>query len=119
MIPTDLSPLANHLWQSTLFTAAAWVLTLVLRKNCAGVRYRIWLTASVKFLVPFSLLVNAGSQFEWRAAPAVAPVPITYVVAQISQPFALQAGQAPPKLPRPRQIRFQPFCSASGFAVLQ
>jgi len=45
MIPTNLSPLANHLWQSTLFTAAAWLLTLALRKNRAAVRYGLWLAA--------------------------------------------------------------------------
>ena len=95
MIPANLSPLANHLWQSTLFPAAAWLLALALRKNGAAVRYGIWLAASVKFLVPFSLLVGIGSQFGWRAAPAVGPVPISHVVEQISQPFALQAEAVP------------------------
>ena len=66
----DLSPLANHLWQSTLFAAVAWLLTLALRKNRAAVRYWIWLAASVKFLIPFSLLVSAGAQLGWRTAPA-------------------------------------------------
>ena len=28
MTLTDLSPLANHLWQSTIFAIAAWLLTL-------------------------------------------------------------------------------------------
>lgn len=64
----DLSPLANHLWQSTLCATAISFLTLVLRKNRAAVRYWLWLAASVKFLVPFSLLVSMGSQlqFGWR-----------------------------------------------------
>jgi hypothetical protein len=53
MIPANVSPVANHLWQSTLFAAAAWLLTLALRKNHAGVRYRVWLAASIKFLIPF------------------------------------------------------------------
>ena len=38
----------------------AAVLTLVLRKNPARLRYRLWLVASVKFLIPFSLLVSLG-----------------------------------------------------------
>ena len=59
---------ANHLWQSTLFAAVAWLLTLALRKNRAAVRYWIWLAASVKFLIPFSLLVSAGAQLGWRTA---------------------------------------------------
>ena len=48
------SPLANHLWQSTLFAVIAWLLTLALRKNRAAMRYWIWLAASIKFLIPFS-----------------------------------------------------------------
>ena len=87
MIPMYLSPLANHLWQSTLFAAVVLLLALALRKNHAQARYWLWLTASVKFLVPFSLLVSAGSQVEWRDAPAVV-TPLTMAVEQISQPFA-------------------------------
>ena len=89
MIPVNLSLVANHLWQSTLFAAAAWLLTLVLRRNHAAVRYRLWLTASVKFLMPFSLLVSAGSQFAWRTSPAIGPSPVFRAVDQISQPFAV------------------------------
>ncbi len=73
MIPTYLSPLANHLWQSTLFAAVAGLLTLAFRKHRAGVRYSLWFAASVKRLIPFSLLVAHGSQFEWRTAPAISP----------------------------------------------
>ena len=51
---------ANHLWQSTLFVGAAWLLSLLLRAYSARLRYAIWLTASVKFLVPFSLLIALG-----------------------------------------------------------
>lgn len=56
-----LHPLANHLWQSTLFAALAALLTLLLRGNRAQSRYWLWLAASVKFLIPFSVLVAAGS----------------------------------------------------------
>ena len=45
-----LSALANHLWQSTLFAGAMWVLAVALRKNSAAVRYGVWMAASVKFL---------------------------------------------------------------------
>jgi hypothetical protein len=68
----DLSPLANHLWQSTLCVAMAWLLTLGMRKNRAAVRYGLWMAASVKFLIPFSLLVSAGAQLEWRTVPITA-----------------------------------------------
>jgi bla regulator protein blaR1 len=88
MIPVHLSPVANHLWQSTLFAGVAAILALALRKNRAQTRYLLWLSASVKFLVPFSLLVDVGSQFEWRNAAAVAPaLPLVMAMEQISQPF--------------------------------
>ncbi|MGH9401800.1 MAG: TIGR03435 family protein, partial [Terriglobia bacterium] len=68
MIPKYLSliwaavapAVANHLWQSTLFAVIAGLLTLTLRKNQARARYWLWLAASVKFLVPFSLLIDIG-----------------------------------------------------------
>ena len=64
--------LLNHLWQSTLFAGAIGLLTLALRSNSARLRYWLWLGASVKFLIPFSLLVSLGSHFGWReAAPPI------------------------------------------------
>jgi uncharacterized protein (TIGR03435 family) len=83
----DLSPLANHLWQSTLCAIVAWLLTLTLRKNRAAVRYWLWLGASAKFLIPFSLLVGAGSQLGWRAAPVIAQPQFSYVMDEIGRPF--------------------------------
>jgi uncharacterized protein (TIGR03435 family) len=103
MTPANLSPLANHLWQSTLFAAAAWLLTLALRKNNASVRYRLWLAASAKFLVPFSLLVSAGSQFAWRTSPVMKPPAISGALDQISQPFSLPAEAVPAVAAAPSQ----------------
>jgi len=119
MIAASLSPLANHLWQSTLFAAAAWLLALALWKNSATVRYGIWLAASLKFLVPFSLLVGIGSQLGWRSVHAIGPVPISHVVTQISQPFAvsaesLPASAAPSLDPVPSLLFSVWFC---GFAI--
>jgi bla regulator protein BlaR1 len=88
MIPTDLLPLANHLWQSTLFGAAAWLLALAVRTNRAAVRYRIWMAASVKFLIPFSVMVSIGSRLGWRSAPIIAQPQFTTVMNEISRPFA-------------------------------
>src|SRR5262249_30433604 len=51
----------NHLWQSTLFAFLVGCLALAFRKNDARIRYWIWFAASVKFLVPFSLLDRAGA----------------------------------------------------------
>ena len=33
-----MASLANHLWQSTLVAALAWLVTLALRRNRAGLR---------------------------------------------------------------------------------
>ena len=52
--------LANHIWQSTLCMIILGALTLLFRRNSAVVRYRLWLIASVKFLVPFSLFIALG-----------------------------------------------------------
>jgi hypothetical protein len=66
MIPRDLERSPNHLWQSTLFAAVAGLLTLALQHNRAHICYCPWLSASIKFLISFSLLVMMGSHF--RAA---------------------------------------------------
>src|SRR5581483_11985090 len=60
---------ANHLWQSTLIAVAAGLLTLLLRKHNARARYWLWLAASLKFLVPFSLLVALGDRLSWSHSP--------------------------------------------------
>jgi len=86
-----IAGLPNHLWQSTLFALGVGLLAVALRNNRAGIRYALWLTASLKFLVPFSLLLSLGSylapsppvQETAAAAPAAA-----IVVDQIAQPFS-------------------------------
>jgi len=87
MIPADLiSALANHLWQSTLFAAAAGLLALALRRNHARTRHSLWLIASLKFLIPFSLLIAVGSHFGWSTAPAVTQSGFSFVE-QVGRPF--------------------------------
>jgi bla regulator protein blaR1 len=79
----------NHLWQSTIVAAFAWLLVLILRKNTARARYWVWMVASVKFLLPFSLLMTAG---EWLrsliAAPVAAEPVLANVMEQVAQPFS-------------------------------
>jgi uncharacterized protein (TIGR03435 family) len=101
MIPTDLSPWWNHLWQSTLCAAAVWLLTLAMRENRAAVRYWLWFAASIKFLVPFSLVVSAASQLEWRTTPMNTPPAIAFAVEQVSQPFALPVYAPTPSQSNP------------------
>src|SRR5262249_54436347 len=69
--------------------AAAWLLTLALRKNRAAVRYWLWLAASVKFLIPFSLLASLGSQLGWRSGPAIAQPQFISMMTEVSRPFAI------------------------------
>jgi len=95
MIPTDLSPVANHLWQSTVFAIAAGLLPLALRKNRAAVRYWIWFAASMKFLIPFSLLTAIGRQFESSAVAVVTPPQFAAVIHQASQPFVRSTHALP------------------------
>jgi beta-lactamase regulating signal transducer with metallopeptidase domain len=88
LIPQNLSPLANHLWQSTLFAGVAGLLTLGFRKNRAAVRYGLWLAASLKFLIPFSILVGIGHQLNWSLPAEIAKPQVISVVGQISRPFS-------------------------------
>jgi bla regulator protein BlaR1 len=80
--------LANHLWQSTIFTLAAGLLAATYRRNHASVRYWLWFSASVKFLVPFTLLIGLGRHIEWvPAAQQIAAPVVSSTIVQISQPF--------------------------------
>ena len=83
-----------HLWQSTLVIGVVWLMTLALRGNRAHVRHRLWLAASVKFLVPFSWFVSLGAQLEWRTAPAVAQPAATFVMEEILAPPVIE-GEEP------------------------
>jgi len=92
--------MSDHLWQSTLCVGVAWLLTLALRRNRAAVRYAIWLAASMKFLLPFSLLVSAGSQLGWRTAPPASMV-IDEIAAPFASPVAVMAPAAAASQPNP------------------
>jgi uncharacterized protein (TIGR03435 family) len=85
--------LLRHLWQSTVFTAGVWLLTLALRRNAAWLRYRLWMIASLKFLLPLSLLIAAGARLAPLAHVERAQPKIATVVEGVSQPL-LQAWPA-------------------------
>src|SRR5258708_13444311 len=85
----------NHLWQSTLFAGLAALLALALRKNRARTRYWLWMAASLKFLIPFSLLVGIGGQIGWRAG-VNAPTPrVVFAIEQVSQLVTPRISMAP------------------------
>jgi len=89
------SAFADHLWQSTMVAGIAGLLTFVLRTNSARLRYSIWFAASLKFLVPFSLLISLGGAFSWRTAPSSAS-PGIYSMEVLSQPFTKSLPLAAP-----------------------
>jgi len=86
---SSLAPaLGNHVWQSTLFAITAGLLTLTLRKDHARVRYWLWLAASVKFLIPFSLLVAVGTYLPRSRGTAGTNAAFYVAVEQVSLPFS-------------------------------
>jgi len=87
--------LGNHLWQSTLCLVMAGLLTLVFRKNHARVRYGLWLAASVKFLIPFSILFALGSSLAKPHVVVPASTGFFSVMQEASQPFARPAAHEP------------------------
>lgn len=88
MIPTNVSSqLLNHLWQSTAVVAVAWLLAAALKKNHARTRYWIWLAASLKFLLPFSLLIAMGSMLQSSAPAHLVQPALSNVMQRVAQPF--------------------------------
>jgi hypothetical protein len=95
-----MTGILNHLWQSSLFAILAGLLTLALRRNPARTRYWLWLAASVKFLIPFSLLVDAGSRIEWRPAPAIVQPAVSVSMERVfTAPAVILAS---PEVTRPK-----------------
>jgi bla regulator protein blaR1 len=83
------APIANHLWQSTLFAAIAGLLTLLMRQNHASMRYSLWFLGSMKFLLPFSLLVYAGNHLAWSRTPPSTRPGLLFMMEEVSRPFAI------------------------------
>jgi bla regulator protein BlaR1 len=83
--------LGNHLWQSTLFACVIALLMLALRNNRAQIRYWLWLAASLKFVIPFSLLVGIGSHLASTRASVSPQTGLYFVMEQVGQPFTRQA----------------------------
>src|ERR1700722_6416270 len=102
MNPESLRPVADHLWQSTLFAGVVGLLTLALRSNRARIRHWLWLTASCKFLIPLSILIALGGQLATRTAKPRTQSSLSVMMEQVSQPFtgpAITARHLPPAPP--------------------
>ena len=130
-----MTPLLNHLWQSTVFAALIALVALLFRRNAAGVRYWLWWSASLKFLIPFSLLMSLGNQFEWAppAGPMARLLPGPAIVERVSQaaPVVLESvavasrpflQSAPPDRPLSERTVWVPVAAvviwACGFAAI-
>ena len=86
--------LANHLWQSTVVTGIAWLLSLSLRKNHARMRFWVWMIASVKYLIPFSLLIAARESLRSAFATPIQRPLLAAAMEQITLPFSQVAPPA-------------------------
>jgi uncharacterized protein (TIGR03435 family) len=96
-----LPAIFNHLWQSTLFAGMAGLLTLALRKNDARLRHSVWFAASMKFLIPISLLMSLGGAIPWHSAPHIVATSTNAVVVMdaVSQPFTWSVARQPIERP--------------------
>jgi uncharacterized protein (TIGR03435 family) len=86
-----LASFGDHLWQSTLVVLLIAVLATACRRNRAHVRYGLWLIGSVKFFVPFSVLVALGRRLDWPAASMPAPQ-LAWPAGVITEPFSAPAA---------------------------
>ena len=85
----------QHLLESTLFAGAVWLVTLALRHNPARTRHALWMAASIKFLLPFSLLISLGGQLGWHPAAPIPPRQMRVVLTSNASPLPYAAIAAP------------------------
>jgi TonB family protein len=90
-----LADIVNHLWQSTLVVGAIGVLATMLREHGAHTRYWLWWAASVKFLVPFSLLTMLGESLARSDAPLFGLAGWPATLGAITQPMPEAAAWTP------------------------
>jgi len=76
--------MVDHMWQSTLFALGAGALTLAFRNNRAQIRYCLWFIASLKFLIPFHVLISVGSFFGRGTMVPVSPTRLPVIVGHLS-----------------------------------
>ena len=93
-----LYPLAIHLAQSTLFVLPAALCARLLQNHRASVRHWVWLAASLKFLVPFSLLVSLGNGVAHRTSQMLVSPQISLALEEAPLPFVAIAPPATPPM---------------------
>jgi uncharacterized protein (TIGR03435 family) len=118
MITEIAKSIGNHLWQSTLFALCAAGLAFMLRGIPARIRNWIWFAASLKFLVPVSVLLSLGSSLASMHGTKgdLQPVPY-YSLDVVSQPFtftpvALSNSEKTTFLPSGHHVPLLPIVAA-------
>jgi uncharacterized protein (TIGR03435 family) len=89
-----MTALVNHLWQSTIFLLGVWLLTFALRRNQARTRYCLWMLASAKFLVPFSVLIAAGELLHPTSYAGKIQPAFSSIMGEFAQPLSMSAVPA-------------------------
>jgi uncharacterized protein (TIGR03435 family) len=89
---SSLHLVSNHLWQSTLFAAAVALAAVALRRKHAGVRYALWLAASIKFVVPFAAFDAIGAAIGSRVAMHVPPPAPGVLTGIADTPFVISTA---------------------------
>jgi len=96
-----IGAILDHLWQSTLVALVIGVLTFLFRNNSASVRHDLWFAASVKFLLPFSLLALLGRALFPHTVPDTS-IKMLAKVETVTIPFA--SGVPVLATPQPYQM---------------
>ena len=99
----------DHLWQSGVVAAMAALLALALPSRPARVRFWVWTTASLKFLVPFALLATLGNHLAWRPPTSL---PESQALRVASEPFVTSDG--PTAVAAPSTIPVSPWSARPG-----
>ncbi len=74
----------NHLWHSTMVVLIAWMLSLMLKRYQARIRYWVWMAASLKFL----LLAAMGERLHSAGILAITRTSLTGAVCRVEHPFS-------------------------------
>ena len=89
----------GHLWESTVFAVMVALLSLAFRRNRADVRYWLWYSASLKFLVPFALLFGLGRQIELAPATSELASPALQLAKSAAPTFSTEQLVLPLAMP--------------------
>src|SRR5215471_12712845 len=95
MNPDYLRPVAEHLWQSTIFAGVVGLLTVALRRNRARLRHWLWLAVSCKFLIPLSVLTALGAQLAWWTPSASKQSSFYVVMEEVGRTLSAPAISSP------------------------